>query len=132
MIDVLIRLGIFATFIVFGVCIWLIKRGRQGMPDDAEVLKALADQFGFEFSDHIDMSIGSEVIALLPRQLARRYRAIPLTREIDGARIRVKVAISDPLDVDAVDALRNITKLDVEPVIVPKKEIRRALTKFYP
>jgi len=130
-VDVLIQLGVFATFIVFGVCIWLIKRGRQTMTGDAEVLKALAGQCGVGFSDHIDESIDAEVIALLPKQIARKYRTIPLAREIEGPRARVKVAISDPLDVETVDALRIITKLDIEPVVVPKIEIRRALKRFY-
>ncbi len=29
MIDVLIQIGIFATFIIFGVCIWLIKKEKN-------------------------------------------------------------------------------------------------------
>ena len=101
------------------------------MPDYTDTLKALAGQFGFEFNGHIADNIDPEVLALVPRNVARRYWTIPLSQEVAGSRLRVKAAISDPLDADTVDALRRITNLDIEPVIVPKSEIRRAFKRFY-
>ena len=36
MVDALIQVGIFATFIIFGVCIWLISRGKDEDKKTAE------------------------------------------------------------------------------------------------
>ncbi len=108
----------------------LIRSLHKVIPEP-ELTKALAGQFGMEYQEHIDEQIDPSVIALLTPKLAHRYQVVPLSRETIDSRIRVKVAIRDPMDVDAVDELRRITNLEIEPVVVPKPEIQRALQRFY-
>ena len=97
------------------------------MSDDAETVKALAAQFGMDYCSQIPQVIDPAIIALLPAHLARRYSTVPLARDGD----RVFVAISDPLDIDTVDSLRYILKLNVDPVLASKSEIGAALKRFY-
>jgi general secretion pathway protein E/type IV pilus assembly protein PilB len=101
-----------------------------GMVSELEVTKALANQYAMEFVNVMDHKIPEEVIKLVPRDIARRYRLVPL-RKTDGT---LTVAISDPMDMDAVDSLRYLLKnvvQHVEPVVALRADIETALTKYY-
>ena len=89
--------------------------------------KLLADEFGMSLVDMSNVRASSELLALLPRSLAVKYTAFPVGR--DGHTI--KVAISDPLDVDAIDSMSHFLKLSVEPVIAPAEEILAHIDRYY-
>jgi type IV pilus assembly protein PilB len=92
-----------------------------------QVASLLADEFGMATVDMHYVRPSSELMAQLPRHLAAKYNAFPVARE--GNRIRI--AISDPLDVDAIDNLGHYLKLTVEPVIAPPEDIRAHIERFY-
>jgi type IV pilus assembly protein PilB len=89
--------------------------------------KLLADEFGMPMVDMANVRASSELMALLPRNLALRYTAFPVSRDAHG----IKIAISDPLDVDAIDSLTHFLKLNVEPVVAPAAEIKAHIDRFY-
>jgi general secretion pathway protein E/type IV pilus assembly protein PilB len=66
-------------------------------------------------------------LALVPRHVARRYKIVPVQKHDNT----LTVAIGDPLDVDTVDSLRYILKMNVEPVVAAKAEIEAALSRYY-
>ena len=68
-----------------------------------------------------------EALAALPRTTAVRYTVFPLSKE-GGV---LKLAISDPLDVDTIDSLGHILKLTIEPSIAPVGDIKRTIERFY-
>lgn len=63
----------------------------------------------------------------IPRHIAQRYKVLPVYKH-DST---LTVAISDPLDVDTVDSLRYILKMNVEAVVATKSEIETALHRYY-
>ncbi|HEY0945572.1 MAG TPA: ATPase, T2SS/T4P/T4SS family [Opitutaceae bacterium] len=87
----------------------------------------LADEFGMPLVELQHVRIGTELMNLVPRALAARYNALPLAKE--GGTLRI--AISDPLDVDAIDSLGHVLKLTIEPVVAPLEEIKQAIDRFY-
>ena len=100
---------------------------RLGFVTQMDVTKALASQFGMDTINLGEYRVPDEVIALVPRHIARRYKIIPVYKH-DGT---LTVAISDPLDVDTVDSLRYILKTNVEPVVASKADIDASLTRYY-
>lgn len=92
-----------------------------------QAAKLLADEFGMPMIEMANVRASSELMALLPRHLAAKYTAFPVGRE--GGTIRV--AISDPLDVDAIDSISHFLKMSVEPVVAPADEIRAHIDRFY-
>ena len=92
-----------------------------------DVTKALASSFGMEFISLRDMVIPEEVVNAIPRDLAKRYRIIPVYRHDNT----ISVAISDPMDIDVLDGLRYALKCDIEPLVAPEKEIDEALLRYY-
>lgn len=90
-------------------------------------LKAIASQFGMEVVTLKNIDIPKEVIDLVPPEIARRFRVIPLYRT-DGS---LTVALRDPFDVDTLDGLRYVLKCNVEGAVALPEEIEDALNHYY-
>jgi general secretion pathway protein E/type IV pilus assembly protein PilB len=102
----------------------LIKMGRVSPKD---VSKALASQFNMDMIDLAEYRVPDDIVALVPKHVARRYKIVPVSKHDNT----LTVAISDPLDVDTVDSLRYILRMNVEPVIATKTDIEQAITRYY-
>jgi type IV pilus assembly protein PilB len=102
----------------------LIKMGRV---TEMVVSKSLANQFGIDWIDLGEYRVPDDVIALVPRHIARRYKIVPVYKHDNT----LTVALSDPLDVDTVDSLRYILKTNVEPIVALKSEIENSLQRYY-
>ena len=107
-----------------GVVDALILNGRLSHMD---VVKALASQFGMDTINLADYRVPDDVLALVPKHVARRYKVIPVYKHDNT----LTVAISDPLDVDTVDSLRYILRMNVEPVVAAKNDIENSITRYY-
>ncbi len=68
-----------------------------------------------------------EALQLIPEVMARRYNAIPLT--ISGRTL--EVAIADPTDIFALEALSSQSRMNVKPVAATVQEIRDAIDFNY-
>jgi general secretion pathway protein E/type IV pilus assembly protein PilB len=107
-----------------GIVDALITMGRVTQMD---VTKALANQFGMETISLAEYSVPEDVIALVPRHIARRYKIVPVYKHDNT----LTVALSDPLDVDTVDSLRYMLKMNVEGVVATKADIDASLSRYY-
>ena len=73
-----------------------------GLVDEETLAKAIAKQFGLKYVDLDETEITPEVMELVPEELIKRHKVLPLGKS-DG---RLKLIISDPLDLDTMDTLR--------------------------
>lgn len=73
------------------------------------------------------LAIPANVIALLPRELALKYKAIPLGLE----KKRLSLAMADPADLAALDDIAFITGYLVKPLITPEFRLIQALGQYY-
>jgi len=97
-----------------------------GFIRERDLVMALAEQVGLDFVDLSEFQIDHLAASLLPEQLARRYRALPIG-ERDG---KLLVAMSDPANVFALDDIRSITNRDVQPIVATASDVERAISKF--
>ncbi len=93
--------------------------------DGEAVTRALAEQFGMEYVDPSQMTIPREVVDLVTHDVARKHHLIPIGRH-NG---KLRVAMSDPLDFDALDNIRFATSADVEQVLSTREAIDLAIAK---
>jgi type IV pilus assembly protein PilB len=100
---------------------------RQQRVTSLDVSKALAAQFGLDTINLSDYRVPDDVVALVPRHVARRYKVVPVYRHDNT----LTVAISDPLDMETVDSLRYILKMNVEPVVASKEDIAASIDRYY-
>ncbi len=63
--------------------------------------------------------VDQAALNLVPLELCRKFRALPLTR-VNGS---VMIAMADPTDIRAVDTLQQITGLHVEVATAPEQDI---------
>jgi len=88
---------------------------------DEDVAKALATQHGMEFVEVSKNTIPLTALSLIPEKLIKQHEILPMASE-NG---RLKVVISDPLDLDTLDMLRfRLGVSDVVPVLAPKTRIQ--------
>ena len=88
---------------------------------------ALALQFGLPYVSLDDIPIDATVVKYLPEGLARKYTFFPLKVE---NRV-LTLATADPVDVRALDSVRNATGMVMREVIAPADAIRRAIATYY-
>ncbi|MBE0536349.1 MAG: Flp pilus assembly complex ATPase component TadA [Phycisphaerae bacterium] len=74
----------------------------MGVVSEDVVTKALAKQFGLEYVDLDETPIPASAQKLIPEELVKKHFILPLGMN-DG---RLKIIISDPMDLDLLDLLR--------------------------
>lgn len=99
---------------------------EQGACDEDEVAKALASQFGLEFIDLDKHSVDKQALELIPTKFIQEYQVLPLSEE-NG---RLKVIITDPLDLETLDLLRFRVNKDLVPILASAGKVRRFIDRF--
>jgi type IV pilus assembly protein PilB len=87
----------------------------------------LSRQFGLEIVDPSSTDIESEILKLLPRELAIRLQVIPIRREANV----LFVAMSDPNDVSLFDELTFRTGLRIKPLLASESQIREGIDRHF-
>ena len=100
---------------------------RLGYAPGEAVMKALAKAHRLKFSDLTGISVPQEVIDLLPESVARENNIFPLAES--GGTLRV--ATSDPTDMDIQEKLRFILNREVELSLSPREQIVEAINRHY-
>lgn len=95
--------------------------------EENDVMAMLAQQYGLETLDLNGYQIPDDVIAMVPPEVARQYRVIPVMFHDEI----LTIAMSDPTAMDTLDSLRYVLNRDVEAVISPKDQIQKIIDQHY-
>ena len=98
-----------------------------GYITQAQLSEALSIQAGIERIDLSSMSVGGEVIGLVPAELVSKYNILPLWRE-DG---RLAVAMTDPFQPQVMEDLRLVTGCPVQRYYADPAQLENAVLRFY-
>ncbi len=102
----------------------LIKMGF--MLDDG-LTSFMARQEGMDWLDISQLVIPQALVNTIPREAIEKHQLIPVHRVKDT----ITVAVSDPLDIEAVDEVQFLTGKKIEMVLASKEQIRRSISRFY-
>ena len=86
---------------------------------ERDVNKAYAQQLNIQLYDATRITADPAVARIIPDNLVQRYNIVPLRR--NGAKL--VVAMVDPTNVFALDDIRMITNLDIEPLLTTMDEL---------
>ncbi|MBI2933615.1 MAG: Flp pilus assembly complex ATPase component TadA [Planctomycetes bacterium] len=100
---------------------------RLGHARQEAVLRALSEQTHIPTVDLADLEVDADVLSQVAVKIVFRHKVLPIAR----ANGTLRVALSDPLDLDVLDELRLVTRLEIEPVLGPPDEIERLIKKYY-
>ncbi len=92
-----------------------------------ELAQAIAYQAGKEFIDLTLYTPSLEALKVLDKQTALQLEALPLSLS-DG---KLKVAVSDPFNINIVDILKRRSGMDVEIVVADRENILRSIEIYY-
>ncbi|MBL7215836.1 MAG: Flp pilus assembly complex ATPase component TadA [Phycisphaerae bacterium] len=75
---------------------------EAGLATEDQIYEALAKQFGLDYVDLEKVDIPAEVSRLVPDELVKKHRVIPISQD-NG---ELKIVVKDPMDLDTLDLLR--------------------------
>jgi type IV pilus assembly protein PilB len=93
----------------------------------SNVAQAKASHFGYEFVTLSNLRLPDDVIASIPRHVAKRYRAVPVSKHNNS----IAVALADPSDLDTIDSLQRMVNSEIELRVATDEDIDAALNKYY-
>ncbi len=93
---------------------------------EEDVVKALATQFGLEYIDLDHKPVDREILDLIPSKMIEEHLVLPLDEDGD----RLKVIITDPLDLETLDLLRFRLNREIIPTLAPVSKVKRFIDKF--
>ncbi|HEX8709839.1 MAG TPA: type IV-A pilus assembly ATPase PilB [Pyrinomonadaceae bacterium] len=100
---------------------------KMGLVSDDMITAVLSRQYGVP-SVNLDLfDIETSVIRLIPQEVAQKYSVLPLSRV--GASLTL--AMVDPTNVFAMDDIKFMTGLNIEPVVVSEASVQDAISKYY-
>lgn len=100
---------------------------EEGLLSEKDILVLISEESGIPILNLSLIKIDFEVIKGIPRRIAERYQLIPISK-IGGI---LTVGMNDPLDVFAIDDLKEITGCAIRPVIVSLKDVQTAFETYY-
>jgi type IV pilus assembly protein PilB len=100
---------------------------QKGFIDEGTLLHFLSKQFGLPMIDLSRIEFDPALANIIPDNIARKYEILPIGKE--GATL--KMAISDPSNIFALDDLKFLTGSNIQLFLSSEKHLREALDKHY-
>ena len=100
---------------------------RLKYAEEEFILQCLAKYFDLPFVDLNTYLVDEKVLKIIPEEMARRHSLIPLFK-IGSS---LTVAMTNPLNIHALDELRSKTKTDIEIAISTEVKIKKAIDQHY-
>lgn len=99
----------------------------EGLITEDEIADTLAVQLSLERVDLEKTYVEQEVARSIPKEVALKYTAIPIYMRDD----KLVVAMSDPLNMFAIDDICFITQKKIEPAVATREQIESAIEIYY-
>lgn len=101
---------------------------KLGFVTAEDIVKARAHALDIPYIDLTDYIVDPQTVKLIPEEIARKCKAIPLFR-INNS---LTVGMSEPQDIMAIDQMRRVSLMEIiDPVMVSEKGLQRILDTIY-
>ena len=100
---------------------------ENGFITESELIEALQMQLGIEFIDLSKVTIPTELVQVVPKNIAKQYQVVPVRM----ARDELYIAMSDPLNFYAIEEVRKAAKKKVVPMVAMTSAVERAIQVLY-
>ena len=100
---------------------------REGILNENQIVELVSNQLRLEKYRPENYTIDMDLANLLPADIAHRYQAAPLQK--NG--LLLSIAMLDPLDINALDAIELCTNCEVEAIICSEQHLNNLLSSLY-
>src|SRR2546428_862763 len=101
---------------------------RLELVSESAILDYYEEQLGIPRMDLTTYVLEPEIVRLVPERIERQFKLVPLFK-IGNT---LTIAMADPLDIVALDEVKQATGLEAEVVVSPAPHIREAVDRYPP
>jgi hypothetical protein len=98
-----------------------------GLAKEEDIAQSLTAQYGFPYLPLSNYEISFEIIEIVPGRVSRQYLLIP----IDKIGNNLTLAMSNPLNVQAIEDVELLSGCSVQTFVSTSSDIKRAIEKYY-
>ncbi|MFA5388914.1 MAG: ATPase, T2SS/T4P/T4SS family [Candidatus Omnitrophota bacterium] len=100
---------------------------QSGFVTEKDLMSVLSQGLGIPPISLARFKIDPELLKLIPREAANKYQIMPVSK----VGKMLTIAMTDPLNIFAIDDLRSLTGFDIGTIIASQKEIQDAIDQYY-
>ncbi len=104
---------------------------NMGFIKEEKLAQFLSHQLNIPSIDISSIRIKRETVKLIPKEMAEKYMLIPVAHQLRKGVTTILLAMSDPLDLRAIDEIQFSTNIKVKAGIAPEGAIWRAIQIHY-
>ena len=98
-----------------------------GFAKEEDIAQSLTAQYGFPYLPLSNYDINPEIINIVPGRVARQYLLVP----IDKIGNNLTLAMSNPLNVQAIEDVELLSGCSVQTFVSTSSDIKKAIEKYY-
>lgn len=98
-----------------------------GFAREEDIAQALTAQYGFPYLPLSNYEIDPQIINIIPSRVVRQYLLVP----IDKIGNNLTIAMSNPLNVHAIEDVELISNCNVQIFVSTSSDIKKAIEKYY-
>jgi len=100
---------------------------QQGTLTEYQIISALSQQLKIEKYHPDKYPVDINLVQIVPSDIAQKYQVAPLKKKGH----LLTVAMVDPVDINAQDAIEMLTNHEVEPVVCTERELNQLIGQIY-
>ncbi|MFC1594484.1 GspE/PulE family protein [Candidatus Omnitrophota bacterium] len=100
---------------------------ERGLITEKELVSILARELNIPPINLVKYKIDPEVINAIPERVCRQYHIIPISKI--GSTLTL--ATADPLNIFALDDIKNLTGYEIDIAMCTEQEIKKTINKYY-
>ena len=100
---------------------------EMGFVKEEEIAQSLTAQYGFPYLPLGNYDVNVDITNIIPGRVARQYLLVP----IDKIGNNLTLAMSNPLNVQAIEDVELLSGCSVQTFVSTASDIKRAIEKYY-
>ncbi len=98
-----------------------------GFVKEDDIAQALTAQYGFPYLPLGNYDVDLDIASIIPGRVARQYLLVP----IDKIGNNLTLAMSNPLNVQAIEDVELLSGCSVQTFVSTSSDIKKAIEKYY-
>ncbi len=100
------------------------------LTDENEIAEALHKQLRIPIAKIREAKIDPAVLEMLPENIIRKHTLVPFEVDPENPNV-LRVAMSDPLDIIAMDDMMIVSNMQIEPMVATVADVNYVIEKFF-
>lgn len=98
-----------------------------GFVKEDDIAQSLTAQYGFPYLPLGSYDVNTDITSIIPGRVARQYLLVP----IDKIGNNLTLAMSNPLNVQAIEDVELLSGCSVQTFVSTSSDIKKAIEKYY-